>query len=233
MKTLSLDYQGLAVHADREAWFNATEIAALFGRQPYEWLRLPETKRYIAALCKHENEKQEILNTGKSRITKAHFIKTKNGRHGGGTWLHPKLAVAFARWCDIDFAVWCDEQIERLLHDGKAWQADRTGSSIGFQIMAEILQATRRADGKDTQPHHYSNEALLCNAAVTGQFKSIERDTLNSRTLRALTLAEAKNAALIAQGLPYAERKARLFADNAAIRQQFQPSIRQSPKFAF
>ena len=42
MSILKLDYQGLPVHADREAWFNATEIAAMFGRRPIDWLRLPE-----------------------------------------------------------------------------------------------------------------------------------------------------------------------------------------------
>lgn len=60
MIILKLDYQGLPVHADREAWFNATEIAAMFGKQPYEWLRLPETERYIQALCKREAEKIEF-----------------------------------------------------------------------------------------------------------------------------------------------------------------------------
>ena len=64
MSILKLDYQGLLVHADREAWFNATEIAAMFGKQPYEWLRLPETERYIQALCKREAEKQADSNTG-------------------------------------------------------------------------------------------------------------------------------------------------------------------------
>lgn len=33
-----------------------------------------------------------------------------------GTWLHPKLAIHFARWLDPKFAVWCDEQIEALLN---------------------------------------------------------------------------------------------------------------------
>lgn len=58
MSILKLDYQGLPVHADREAWFNATQIAAMFGRRPIDWLRLPETERYIQALCKREAEKQ-------------------------------------------------------------------------------------------------------------------------------------------------------------------------------
>ncbi len=25
--------------------------------------------------------------------------------------MHPKLAIRFAQWLDVDFAVWCDEQI--------------------------------------------------------------------------------------------------------------------------
>ena len=104
MNIIKLDYTDRAISATREAWFNATEIAAMFGKQPYEWLRLPETERYIQALCKREAEKQADSNTGKSRITKSRFIKAKRG-NAGGTWLHPKLAIAFARWCDVDFAV--------------------------------------------------------------------------------------------------------------------------------
>ena len=55
MNILKLDYQGLPVHANREAWFNATQIAAMFGRRPIDWLRLPETERYIRALCKPQH----------------------------------------------------------------------------------------------------------------------------------------------------------------------------------
>lgn len=165
---ITLDYQGLAVQANRAAWFNATIIAALFGKRPIDWLRSPETERYIQALCKREAEKQ-----GKSEVRKSHFVKTKKGGDLSqpgiqGTWLHPKLAVAFARWCDMDFSLWCDEQVENLIAGGQDWHAVRAESRLGFQIMADILQAKRQAEGKDTQPHHYSNEALLCNAALTG-----------------------------------------------------------------
>ena len=188
MNILKLDYQGLPVHANREAWFNATQIAAMFGRRPIDWLRLPETERYIRALCKREAEKQ-----GKSEVRKSHFVKTKKGGDLSqpeiqGTWLHPKLAVAFARWCDIDFALWCDEQIEALITDGQVWHAERTKSSIAHQVMTEILRSKRQAEGKATLPHHYGNEALLCNAALIGS------------------------------GLSYSERKAALFDMAASYR---------------
>lgn len=218
MNILKLDYQGLPVHANREAWFNATQIAAMFGRRPIDWLRLPETERYIRALCKREAEKQ-----GKSEVRKSHFVKTKKGGDLSqpeiqGTWLHPKLAVAFARWCDIDFALWCDEQIEALITDGQVWHAERAKSSIAHQVMTEILRSKRQAEGKATLPHHYGNEALLCNAALTGQFKPLERDRLDKAGLTLLTRLEARNAALIGSGLSYSERKATLFDMAASYR---------------
>lgn len=44
------------------------------------------------------------------------IIKKGNSKNfSQGTWLHPKLAVDFARWLDPRFAVWCDEQIEHIL----------------------------------------------------------------------------------------------------------------------
>lgn len=75
MNIIKLDYTDRAISATREAWFNATEIAALFGKRPIEWLRLPETERYIEALMKREAEKQ-----GKSEVGKSHFVKTKKRR---------------------------------------------------------------------------------------------------------------------------------------------------------
>lgn len=151
MNIIKLDYTDRAISTTREAWFNATEIAALFGKRPIDWLRLPETERYIEALMKREAEKQ-----GKSEVKKSHFVKTKKGgdlsrQEAQGTWLHPKLAIAFARWCDVDFAVWCDEQITELLTERPQWKEERKAASVGYAVMSEILQATRQAEGAARQ----------------------------------------------------------------------------------
>ncbi|WP_289814208.1 KilA-N domain-containing protein [Escherichia coli] len=57
-------------------------------------------------------KESQILHPSQSR-----YVKTSKARkdRGGGTWLHPKLSVAFARWCDARFAVWCDLHIDSLL----------------------------------------------------------------------------------------------------------------------
>jgi hypothetical protein len=74
------------------------------------WLRLEETRLYIAAFV-------EALNVSDV----SDLIRSQRDRdRGGGTWFHLKLAMAFARWCDPRFAVWCDLQIDSLIRDGYA-----------------------------------------------------------------------------------------------------------------
>lgn len=97
-------YQGQAVRFNTDGWINATDVAGRYEKRVDHWLANAETKQYIQALA-------EALNTRDS----GDLILTKRGR-GGGTWLHPKLAVAFARWLDVKFAVWADLHIDALLH---------------------------------------------------------------------------------------------------------------------
>ncbi len=100
---IPLEYDGRPVRFNNDGWINATDIAAKFGKVPNEWVRLPETIAYIQAL--------------EGRYGKIPYVKTSKARkdRGGGTWLHPKLAVRFARWLSVDFEIWCDEQIDALI----------------------------------------------------------------------------------------------------------------------
>lgn len=206
---VTLDYQNLAITASREAWFNATEIAAIFGKKPIDWLRLPETERYIQALIKREKEKAaengEVLKVGKS-----HFIKTKRSKYGG-TWLHPKLTVAFARWLNIDFAIWCDEQIMQLLTEAPQWQQERMKAAAYTNIINEAIKSTLEAQGKEVKPYHYINEARLVNEALTGSRAPIDRNQITKADLKRLKQLTAKNLQAIYQGKGYHERKALLF----------------------
>jgi hypothetical protein len=105
-------FEGLEVRFTEAGWFNATAAAKRFGRRLDHWLASPETKQYIVALA----EALKYPDSGD-------LIRAQRG-HNGGTWLHPKLAVAFARWCDARFAVWCDMQIDALIRDGDARISD-------------------------------------------------------------------------------------------------------------
>ncbi|CAN0570007.1 unnamed protein product, partial [Ectocarpus sp. 12 AP-2014] len=104
---------------------------------------------------------------------------------GGGTWLHPKLAVPFARWLSVDFKIWCDEQIDRLIHGGaEDWQQRRDSASIGYRGMCDALQLTREAQGKPFACHHFINRAGFwrsCNEIADNPKKSLRQWFLNHR----------------------------------------------------
>ncbi|PXX97360.1 KilA-N domain-containing protein [Halomonas sp. LBP4] len=179
------EYQGQPVRFNTDGWINATDVAKRFDRLPNEWLRVEETKRYMDALA-------AALNAGESR----NLVRTSRGRNGG-TWLHPKLAVAFARWLDMRFSVWCDAQIDKLIHgDQDDWQHLRDSAAIGYQGMCDALNLTRQAQGKQSAPHHFMNEAKLINGVLYGEFKGRDRRDMDRAELR-----------LIGQGLDYQDRK--------------------------
>jgi len=102
-QVIPLQYQGAVVRFSADGWINATDIARREGRRLDRWLSTQDTQAYIQALGRH-------LNT----TEKGDLIRTVRGR-AGGTWLHPKLAVAFARWLSPDFAVWADLRIDDLV----------------------------------------------------------------------------------------------------------------------
>ncbi|MCG8991735.1 KilA-N domain-containing protein [Laribacter hongkongensis] len=203
-----------------DGWFNATLAAERFGKSPYEWQRLPETVRYMQAL--------EI------RYGKIPYVKTSRARadRGGGTWLHPKLAVRFAQWLDVDFAIWCDEQVDALIRGtGDGWEAVRAGAAHQHSALCDMVRLTRQAIGKTTQPHHYANEARLINLALTGSASPVNRNSLSKPELRLLELIERQDMVLMGMGQPYEQRKTGLLAFAAAERQRL-PALRPPMKNA-
>jgi hypothetical protein len=200
---ITVEYQSLAVSFTDDGWFNATDVAAKFGKRPVDWLRLDSTKEYINAL-------RETF----SEVRNFHITRKGNSkRFAQGTWLHPKLAVAFARWLDVRFAVWCDAQIDAILrgtHPQLDWKRARHEAIGSNKIMNAVLQMQRQLQGKTSAAHHYSNEARLINWALSGTFTSLDRATLALGDLDLLAKLEERNAVMIGFGLAYPERKSAL-----------------------
>lgn len=95
-----------------DGWFNMTKAAQHFGKRLDNFMAAPDTKEYVAELGRVLS--LEFRDKG--------LVEVKRGSGllpGVGTWAHPKLAVFFARWLDVRFAVWCDAMIEDILK-GKA-----------------------------------------------------------------------------------------------------------------
>jgi hypothetical protein len=121
-------FNGTDVRFTDDGWFDATEVAARYGKRPVDWLRLPETKRYIKA-----------LSAARGISEKTALIRAKQN---SGTWMHPKLAVRFAQWLDVNFAVWCDDQIDALIRNGYARISDTERSHWQQLLQLEAKDQT-------------------------------------------------------------------------------------------
>lgn len=212
MHLVSLAYDGHPITIRDDGWFNATEAAKRFNQEAHEWLRLPSTERYMEALGKALG-----FEPGKSRNN---LVRTSKVRGQAGTWLHPKLAVAFARWLDDDFAVWCDCQIDSIIRGKQDWSRMRHISVASAKLLAEMVKDCRDADGKETTDVHYMCEHKLVNWLLTGEFKGLNRDQLAGWQLDFLGHFDLRDSVLMARGVPYEKRKEQLATEALAWKAQ-------------
>lgn len=105
-----------------DGWFNMTAAAKAYGKLVPKFMELPSTKEYIAAL--------------KENVRESDVYTATRGRNGG-TWAHPKLAVFFARWLDVKFAVWCDAMIDDIVK----------GIYLPIDVWLSVLFLTMAATG--------------------------------------------------------------------------------------
>ena len=195
------DYQGQAVTFNSDGWINATEAAARFDKRPNDWLSLPTTIEYLEALSRRSV-------TG---LSGNGLMSVKRGGKNQGTWLHPKLAVKFARWLSVDFEIWCDEQVDALVRgELNSRSVARRLAAVGYRSLCDALLITHDSIGKTTKPHHYMNEARLITEVITGAFKGRNRDQLTQAELELIMLVENRDVLLIGQGKDFAARKKHL-----------------------
>lgn len=72
------------------------------GKDIREFMKNSSTKEYMKALDKVMGIPLSIQ-------------KNSTMGRNGATFLHPKMAVRFAQWLDVKFAVWCDLMIDNIL----------------------------------------------------------------------------------------------------------------------
>jgi hypothetical protein len=116
------EHNGLTVDVSftGDAFFNATVAAKAFDKLPKNWLVTNDAQEYIEACSRNM-----LLDKNQMVI-----VKMGAPENGGGTWLHPKLAVVFARWVNVDFALWCDGIIESILKGATSQDRPQPQQSI-------------------------------------------------------------------------------------------------------
>ncbi len=125
---IPVEYDGFQVIFQPDGYINATQAAKRFGKRPVDFLRTDPAKRKIRQVC-------EKLTLEENQVVISRMGAPETG---GGTWLHPKLAVPFAAWLDDEFAWWCEEQIEAILR-GDAIYKERWRRNLEDRLMFATL----------------------------------------------------------------------------------------------
>lgn len=111
---------GLPIVFRQDGYINMTKAAKAFGKKLVHFWSNKETDEYLLALASalgliHRDS--GVWSQSDVRDAQDALVVAKRGGRPGnaGTWCHPKLAVFFARWLDVRFAVWCDLMIDNIL----------------------------------------------------------------------------------------------------------------------
>ncbi|WP_308421320.1 KilA-N domain-containing protein [Halopseudomonas oceani] len=101
---ITREYNNNVFHFREDGYFNMTKAAEAFGKDLSNFMRSPDALEYIEALSQTVDS------------TDCPVVQAFRGGRTPGTWGHPKLAVFFARWLDVKFAVFCDMVIDDILN---------------------------------------------------------------------------------------------------------------------
>ena len=94
-----------------EVMVNATEMGAVFGKNPFDFYRNDYVKSFIKAFCRYANlrNEDEFSPIGK-------LVKVVQGGTDQGTWMHRVVALKFAAWLSPEFDVWVFTTIDKLIN---------------------------------------------------------------------------------------------------------------------
>ena len=159
--------------------------------------------------------------------TAAIGIISKAGRYGG-TYAHKEIAFEFASWISVEFKLYLVKEFERLKTEEMrrfGWDIKRNLAKINYRIHTDAIKENLIPPELSAKQISlvYASEADVLNMALFGmtakewrdshpELKGNIRDYANVSQLVCLANLENLNAVFIGEGMPQAERLARLNA---------------------
>jgi len=127
---------------------NITNLWRAYGRpenkQPFEWLRQGFTGEII-----------KTIKTGLKPVLETDVIRKEPGRYGG-TWAHRLIAMEYARYLDVKFALWCNENIFKLMEIGHVILDQQCANMELSEMALRMAEKQGKAIGKEVGKKVYS-----------------------------------------------------------------------------
>ena len=157
---------------EKKGYINATAIAKQFDKKVNHWLENGQIQDYINALIHRINSRCRNSGNGTQSISYNDLVMIVQGGspQQQGTWLHPRLAVIFARWMSAHFAVWCDEQIEALLHQHPEYQKQFPELSAIFEKLEESQRQFKEVNQRLGSIEQHIGESINTTAQMLNRF---------------------------------------------------------------
>jgi hypothetical protein len=189
-------------------FFNATEMAKQFKKQPSDFLRLKPTEAYIAEILKDFEKDSSPL----EKSSRDDLIRVVHGGKHSGTWMHKELFFEFCSWCSAPFRRKLHKWVDSRINEEYQRKLSRLESKTGFLPLTNAIANSH----KELKPYHFSNECNLLNRLVTGmdakKFKELHgvdsvRDALDAKEIKQMAELQRHDATLIELGFNYEQRK--------------------------
>ncbi|HLO84808.1 MAG TPA: KilA-N domain-containing protein [Nostocaceae cyanobacterium] len=88
------------------SYVNATQMCKACGKQFNDYARLDSTKAYWEGLS---------LDTGIPVSNLAIAIRGRGDKVEQGTWVHPEIAIDLAQWVSVEFRIWANRTLKRVV----------------------------------------------------------------------------------------------------------------------
>jgi hypothetical protein len=118
---------------------NATMMAAIFGKDLFQYTKSQQTKSFLKSCLKPANAGLLGIKNKEDLII---------SRQKSGTWMHRIIALDFASWLDPDFKVWIYITIDKILN--QAYREERNARQR--KIYAKSRQAALKKELAEKYP---------------------------------------------------------------------------------
>ena len=207
---VSRDVNGIQVEQRiSDGFINATAMCVAHEKDANDWFTTQDTFDLFLALAQDlgiEVKTGEIRDLDISRLSATKYVKmfpglvlSKRGSPatGGGTWLHPDLAIQIAQWCSKPFAiqvsrwvrewmttgqnpVYTQEDVDRLVY--RTNLKDEARLRAGGQVKI-YLKDQNLYDNRDFKDNFFASFHDAINLAVTGEKAWQMRLRLSNKSL--------------------------------------------------
>jgi hypothetical protein len=150
LKFIPREVNGIKVEQrNTDGFINGTAMCVAHNKDVSDWLKTDDTWETVVALAEDLSiEPTEAKNpkSGNSVFTRVSttyptlvVVKRGSPENGGGTWLHPDLAIQLAQWCSKPFAIQVSRWIREWLTTGKnPLEVDLDKETIAWQQRHDI-----------------------------------------------------------------------------------------------